>query len=158
MPVNKPIDSLRYFCRREEMFLLQRLRPLWTFYNDLSPVMKIEQDNLYFNLNIIKKAKKHAEEIITNLVLKAALQISISGEPGLTGSVYNDLGKRRWRFTSDNLSEPLLEIANLYSKIDIHFIPDFLMGAEAVYFARYKSGSLASFLQEFEKFGQEKVN
>ncbi len=54
--------------------------------------MKIEQDNLYFNLSIIKKEKIHAEEIIKKLVLKAAFQVIIDGEAGISGSVHNDLG------------------------------------------------------------------
>jgi hypothetical protein len=55
--------------------------------------MKIEQDNLYLNLNIIKKAKICAEEIITTLVLRAAPHVRVKREAKLSDSVCIDIGK-----------------------------------------------------------------
>jgi hypothetical protein len=51
---------------------MNRLGPLWSHFDELSPVMLLERENLYFHLNRIKKEKLQAEQIITKSILEAA--------------------------------------------------------------------------------------
>ena len=71
--------NTRSFHCREEQFLMQRLRPLWNNFDDLSPVMLLERGNLYFHLNCVKKEKIRAETIITESILQAAADETSTG-------------------------------------------------------------------------------
>ena len=50
-----------------------RLRPLWSNFDDLSPVMQLERENLYSHLKRIKMEKIKAEEMITQSIISASV-------------------------------------------------------------------------------------